>query len=186
VGALRYQDEAGVFQRAPDIGRPTVPPLVELRALLAASQKMEANRETMADLAFLLGRGTSLGGMRPKGTVVDADGCLAIGKFPSQNDERAVTKGEVLALTLAKSAGLTAAEARLVVIDRQAVAVIRRFDRLGGDQRIHFISAATLLGVPRGDPGDHSYAEIVDAIRRHGAAVQEDVEELWRRMVFPC
>jgi serine/threonine-protein kinase HipA len=32
--------------------------------------------------------------------------------------------------------------------------------------------------------GEHTYAEVVDAIRVHGAAVQEDVEELWRRIAF--
>lgn len=184
VGALRYQDEGGVFQQAPEAGRRTAPPLLELGALLAASRKVEANRETMADLAFLRGRGTSLGGMRPKCTVVDADGHLAIGKFPSKDDERAVTKGEVLALTLARDAGIRAAEARLVDSDGQPITLIRRFDRTGDGKRIHYVSAATLMGVPRGDPGDHAYTEIVDAIRRHGAAAQEDVEELWRRMAF--
>jgi serine/threonine-protein kinase HipA len=31
---------------------------------------------------------------------------------------------------------------------------------------------------------EHSYTEIVDALRVHGAAVQADIEELWRRMAF--
>ena len=52
---------------------------------------------------------TSLGGLRPTCTVVDDDGHLSIGKFPSVTDERTVTKGEVLALSLAMRAGITAA-----------------------------------------------------------------------------
>jgi serine/threonine-protein kinase HipA len=36
--------------------------------------------------------------MRPKCTVLDDDGRLAIGKFPSVKDDRSVTKGEVLAM----------------------------------------------------------------------------------------
>jgi hypothetical protein len=39
----------------------------------------------------LRGRGASLGGIRPKCTVIDEDGSLGIGKFPSIGDERAVT-----------------------------------------------------------------------------------------------
>ena len=63
---------------------------------------VETESETAADLAYLRGRGTSLGGLRPKCTVVDDDGRLAVGKFPSVKDERAVTRGEVLAMQLAK------------------------------------------------------------------------------------
>ena len=52
--------------------------------------------------------------MRPKCTIVDEDGRLAIGKFPSVNDTRSVTRGEVLALKLAQLAGIDAAPARIV------------------------------------------------------------------------
>jgi HipA-like C-terminal domain len=53
-----------------------------------------------------MGKGTSLGGVRPKCTVIDENGMLAIGKFPSVSDTRSVTRGEFLALQLAKSAGI--------------------------------------------------------------------------------
>ena len=74
-------------------GRRTAPPLIEIGALLAATRAVENNNETAADLAYLRGRGTSLGGLRPKCTVVDDDGTLSIGKFPSVADERSVTSG---------------------------------------------------------------------------------------------
>jgi len=90
-------------------GRRTTPTLIELGQLLAATRAVETNTETGADLAYLRGRGTSLGGLRPKCSVVDDDGHRAIGKFPSVCDERAVTTGEVLALTLARNAGIDAA-----------------------------------------------------------------------------
>jgi serine/threonine-protein kinase HipA len=48
-----------------------------------------------------------LEGCVQKCTVVDDDGRLSIGKFPSVNDERSVTKGEVLALRLAAGAAST-------------------------------------------------------------------------------
>jgi serine/threonine-protein kinase HipA len=184
VGALRFCDEQGVFCRAAEPGRRTAPPLVELGRLLAATHAVESDSETAADLAYLRGNGTSLGGMRPKCTVVDDDGRLSIGKFPSVKDERAVTHGEVLAMMLAKTAGIRVAEARLIESAGMAVALIRRFDRTPEGGRLMYVSAATLLGADTTSGREHHYTEIVDAIRRHGAAAQEDIDELWRRIAF--
>lgn len=184
VGALRFRDEDGVFRRAAEAGRRSAPPLIELELLYAATRAVETNRETAADLEYLRGRGSSLGGLRPKCTILDSDNRLSIGKFPSVQDERAVTKGEVLALRLAGDAGIRAAEATLVTTGGTPVAVIRRFDRMAGSARVMYISAATLLGVDSGKPEQHAYSEIVDALRTHGAATQIDIDELWRRIAF--
>jgi len=183
VGALRFQDEDGVFQRATGEGQRTAPPLIELSTLVTASRAVETNTETAEDLAYLRGRGTSLGGLRPKCSVIDDDGALSIGKFPSVEDERAVTKGEVLAMHLARAAGVNASEARLVDSDGIPITLIRRFDRTAKG-RLMYVSAATLLGVDIGAPTEHTYTEIVDAIRQHGAEAQVDIEELWRRIAF--
>jgi serine/threonine-protein kinase HipA len=184
AGALRFQDENGVFQRASEPGRRTAPPLVELGALLSATRAVETNTESAADLAYLRGRGTSLGGLRPKCSVIDDGGRLSIGKFPSVSDDRAVTKGEVLALRLARAAGINAAEARLIDSAGAPVALIRRFDRPEAGGRLLYISAATMLGVEAGDPVEHTYTQIVDALRQYGADAQSDIEELWRRIAF--
>lgn len=184
AGALRFQDEGGVFCQSAEPGRRTAPPLIELAQLARATRSIETNTETDADLAYLRGRGTSLGGMRPKCTVVDETGHLSIGKFPSVADERAVTKGEVLAMRLARTAGIEAAEVRLVDSGGVPVALVKRFDRAEGGGRRLYVSAATMLGAEPTDPGEHAYTEIVDALRMHGAAVQADVEELWRRIAF--
>ena len=183
IGALRFQDEQGRYCRTVE-GRRTAPPLIELRDLLAASQAVETNSETAADLAYLRGRGTSVGGLRPKCTVVDDDGSLSIGKFPSVTDERAVTKGEVLALRLAADAGINAAKARIVTSDGQPVALIRRFDRTPDGKRLMYVSAATMIGAEPTGPTPHSYTEIVDALRQYGAAPDADIHELWRRIAF--
>jgi serine/threonine-protein kinase HipA len=184
VGALRFQDEHGVFCRSTEPGRRTAPPLIELGQLLAATHAVETETESAADLAFLRGRGTSLGGMRPKCTVLDDDGRLAVGKFPSVNDGRSVTKGEVLAMQLARASGLRVAEARLVDSAGVPVALIRRFDRTADGRRIPYVSAATLLGVDPAGSQQHYYTEMVDALRVHGAGPQADIEELWRRLAF--
>ncbi len=183
VGALRLRDEDGRYQRTVDEGRRASPPLIEIAHLLSATRAIETNTETEADLAYLRGRGTSLGGMRPKCSVLDVDGRLAIGKFPSVGDERSVTKGEVLALRLGRKAGIDTADARLVDSDGAPVALIRRFDRRRDGARLLYISAATMLGVEP-DEGEHSYTELVDALRQNGGRPGADIEELWRRMAF--
>lgn len=184
VGALRLRDEDGRYQRTVDEGQRTTPPLVELPQLLAATRAVETNTETEADLAYLRGRGTSLGGLRPKCSVRDDDGWLAIGKFPSVCDERPVTKGEVLAMRLARKAGIDATDARIVYSDGAPVALIRRFDRTGNGARLMYVSAATMLGAEPGDTGEHSYTELVDALRQNGSRPAADIEELWRRIAF--
>jgi len=87
-----------------------------LERVFQASRAVERGDETAEDLRYLQGKGTSLGGMRPKCTLLDEDGRLAIGKFPSLSDERSVTRGEVLALKLAAQAGIDAAPARVVLL----------------------------------------------------------------------
>lgn len=182
VGALRYRIEDGDFLRHVEAGQRSVPPLIKLVDLLAATHAVERNDETAADLRFLRGHGTSLGGLRPKCSVMDDDGSLAIAKFPSITDERSVTKAEVLALQLGRLAGINTAQARIVNADNTPVALIRRFDRRG-DGRIMFVSAMTLLGVD--DDQEHTYTEIAEAIRQYGGAkAASDIRELWRRIVF--
>ncbi|MBW7933306.1 MAG: type II toxin-antitoxin system HipA family toxin [Gemmatimonadaceae bacterium] len=184
VGALRFRDEHGTFWRPSADGHRTTPPLIELTDLYAASRAVEHETETAADLAYLLGHGTSLGGLRPKCNVIDDEGRLSLAKFPSVQDTRAVTRGEVLALHLATAAGIDAAEAFLVMAADVPVTVVRRFDRAIDGARFMYVSAATMLGVEQGASGDHTYLELVDVIRRYGADAQRDCEELFRRVAF--
>lgn len=182
VGALRLRDGDGSYCRSVEEGRRRTPPLLELQSVYEASRAVEKGQETSEDLRYLRGKGTSLGGMRPKCTVIDGDGRLAIGKFPSINDARSVTRGEVLALCLARQAGIDAAPARIVELEGVPVAIIQRFDRSAGQGRIPYLSAASLLQASREE--DRSYTEIADAIRATGHAPTRDVQQLWRRMLF--
>ena len=182
IGAIRLADPVtGRFLRAMEDSDRGTPPLLELAQLMAASRAVEMNKETEADLRYLRGRGTSIGGMRPKCTVVDDDGHLAIGKFPSIKDDRSVTRGEVLALHLAATAGISVADSRIVMSDDIPVALIRRFDR-ADKGRIPYLSAGSMMQASRQD--DHAYRQIADAIVVNSAAPARDLEELWRRMAF--
>jgi serine/threonine-protein kinase HipA len=182
IGALRLRDQRGNFLRTAEAGKRSTPPLLELPRMLAASRAVEIGSETAEDLKYLQGKGTSLGGMRPKCTVIDDNGVLAIGKFPSISDTRSVTRGEVLALCLARQAGIDAAPARIVEFDGVPVAIIQRFDRIAGNGRIPYLSAASMLLASREE--EHAYTEIVDAIRANGAEPTKDAQQLWRRMLF--
>lgn len=182
VGALRMRSPDGRWLGETLAGRRSTPPLIELARIFRASRALELGEETADDLRYLQGKGTSLGGMRPKCTVLDEDGFLAIGKFPSMGDTRSVTRGEVLAMRLAVDAGIDAAAARIVEIDNVPVAVIRRFDRDSADGRIPYQSAASLLQATRDE--ERCYTEIADAIRRHGHEPVADIRQLWRRMAF--
>lgn len=181
VGALRLNKD-GTYLRTVAAGRRSTPPLLELEQMYKASRAVEQSLETAEDLKYLQGKGTSLGGMRPKCTVLDENGWLSIGKFPSVGDTINVTRGEVLALCLARQAGINTADARAVSINGTAVALIKRFDRTAGDERIPYLSAASMLQASREDT--RSYTELADVIRQKSPHPEQDARELWRRLVF--
>lgn len=179
VGALRFRLSAERPFLAPTTGK--LPPLVKLNTLLHATDAIHGETETAQDLRFLLGAGSPLGGARPKAAVSLPDGRLAIAKFPKPDDTRDIGAGEILALTLAAQAGVRVAAHQRVAVGKQGVAVITRFDRVG-QNRVSFISAASLLGLPAGEAG--AYTLLADGIRQFGDDVAGDLRELWRRLMF--
>ena len=179
IGALRFRsDSCEPFQSA---ATGVIPPILRLGALMRAADAIHNETETADDLRFLLGEGSPLGGARPKSAVTLADGSLGIAKFPKPDDDRDIGAGEILALQLARNAGIQTADYQLISVVRHSVAVITRFDRISVN-RIPFISAASLLGVAQGESG--AYTMIADAIRQFGDEVAIDLRELWRRLIF--
>lgn len=105
AGAFALDLGAEGFQGA--VARP-VPPLVALPKLLGAARHVLDEKETDGDLRLLLAPGSSLGGARPKASVLGADGrLLLMAKFPSQTDDWPVPTWEAVAMTLAERAGVT-------------------------------------------------------------------------------
>jgi serine/threonine-protein kinase HipA len=178
-GALRFK-EAG-SEKFLASGGPKIPSLVYLSKLLSASDRVVADQESEADLRLLLAPGSSLGGARPKASVMDSAGRLLIAKFPHAEDEYNVERWSFLVLNLAKKAGINVPPSRIVDVHGRSVLLIERFDRLG-TTRIPFLSAMSMLGAADGET--HSYLELVDALRQYGAASREDQRELWRRVLF--
>jgi serine/threonine-protein kinase HipA len=157
-GALRFAEQEGGPFLAESV---QIPPLLRLAELLNAALRLTADGESDEDLKLLLAPGSSLGGARPKASVIDRDGSLAIAKFPKHDDLVPVSLWEAAA--------------------GRAVLVLRRFDR-DGARRIPFLSAMSMLDAIDNDL--HSYLEIADALRQYGAKPGEDNPQLWRRVVF--
>ncbi len=179
-GALRFALEPGGPFLTADDATP-IPPLVELPRLLSAAEHFVGESDTDEDLRLLLAPGSSLGGARPKASVRDRDGYLAIAKFPHKDDEIDAVRWEAVSLTLAEKAGIPVPKWRLEPVAEKSILLLRRFDRKGG-LRIPFLSAMSMLGA--NDNETRSYLEFVDALRQYGAAPKSDMHILWRRVVF--
>lgn len=179
-GAMRFAErEKGPFLAS--AGRKKIPPLIELPRLLCAAENVLADNESDDDLRLLLAPGSSLGGARPKASVRDRDGQLAIAKFPHAGDEINTVLWEAVALTLAGKAGIIVPEWRLEFVAKRPVLLLRRFDRLH-QIRIPFLSSMSMLNAR--DNEQRSYMEFVDVLRQYGAAPKEDMRILWRRIVL--
>lgn len=178
-GALRFKLEPdGPFLATGN----AVPPLIRLGDLLNAAMRVAHDADDDEDdLRLILAPGSSLGGARAKASILDLDGQLSIAKFPQHDDPYPIMQWEGVCLDLARRAGIDVPIWRLAQVADRTALLLRRFDR-EGDRRIPFLSAMSMIGAA--DNEDHSYLEIVDAIRRYGAAPERDCAQLWRRIVF--
>jgi serine/threonine-protein kinase HipA len=188
MGALR-------FKRVPegdfldnDSVSPT-PPWASIRELQYGAKLIESNEDTVEIkkwLAMLMAPGSSLGGARPKANILDEQGHLWIAKFPSKNDTINKGEWEYLAYRLAVGAGIDMAESRLELIaGPYHTFFTKRFDR-EKQNRIHFASAMTMTGKNEELIRDEtpSYLDIVEFIQFSGIRIEEDLHQLWRRMIF--
>jgi serine/threonine-protein kinase HipA len=169
-----------------------IPPLTSLRALLQASMEVELSEEKnelplKKWINQLIQPGSSLGGARPKASIIDENRKLFIAKFPSRNDDYDVGLWEHFAHLLARKAGINAAATGVVPGgEKYHTLLSERFDRTPEGKRIHFASAMTMLG--RSDGDNHTngfgYLDIVDFILRGCTRVDDNLRELYRRVAF--
>ena len=179
LGALRFRWEGDeIFQAPQAIG---VPGTVALGQLLGASERILRGEETDEDLLLIFAPGSSLGGARPKASVIDQHGHLSIAKFPKETDEYSMERWQAIALDIATTAGINVAHHDIVENNGRPIFLSRRFDR-NGDERIPFLSAMSMTEHRDGERG--SYLEIVDALTEHGADAAVDRPELFRRVAF--
>lgn len=179
LGALRFRRVGEEEFQAPSARG--VPGLVSLGNLLAATERTLRDEETDEDLQMIFAPGSSLGGARPKASVLNQHGRLSIAKFPKETDGYGQELWEVVALDLAGKAGIQTAETQLIEVAGKLVVLSRRFDRTD-EHRIPFLSAMSMMQLRDGERA--SYPELVDVLGRYGARAKQDAHELFRRMVF--
>ncbi len=190
MGGLRYKlEEKGNFLN--DDKNMAAPPWTSLRELEQASKIFEEDNihdeEYLKWISLLIAPGSSLGGARPKASVMDPKNHLWIAKFPSIKDTKNVGAWEMVVNKLAAKAGIIVPESQLKQFNHDYHTFItKRFDRTEKGERIHFASAITMLGYADGSGSDTgvSYLEIAEFLIRNGADTNTDLEELWRRIVF--
>lgn len=187
MGGIRFKvNPEGSFLS--DDKETAAPPWATLRTLEEASRNFENDETGLTEkwLNQLIKPGSSLGGARPKATVVDTKNQLWIAKFPSKNDENDTGAWEIVAHDLAALCGLNVPEAKLEKFSPlRSTFLIKRFDRLGS-KRVHFASVMTLLGKKDGASAadGSSYLDIAAFIKSYGAQPKKDLIELWKRIVF--
>lgn len=185
-GALRFKRElAGEF--LDNNQRFTAPPFSSLKELEYAAQQVEDSNSDDPDylkwLYMLMSPGSSLGGARPKASVIDDAKQLWIAKFPSRYDDYDIGAWEYLAYQLALDAGIQMAPCRIEKFNsHHHTFLTQRFDRTERS-RLHFTSAMTQLGYYDGDY-EASYLELAQFLTEQGSNTKPDLEQLWRRIVF--
>ena len=191
MGAIRFKEcEGGIFLN--DNKEFATPPWTSIRDLEYASLQIEKsdnldNPEYIKWMNLLIAPGSSLGGARPKAGVLDTENNLWIAKFPSANDNRDIGAWEMVVNDLAKQADINISVAMVrKFTTKYHTFLTKRFDRAAARERIHFASAMTLLGYTDGASFQDgvSYLALAEFIIKHGARVDLDLEELWRRIVF--
>ena len=187
MGGLRFKTELEGEFLSNDREFAT-PPWTSLRELEQASIAFENDEKGLNEkwLKQLLAPGSSLGGARPKASVLATDGSLWIAKFPSKHDDFNSGAWEMVVHELAVMCGLNVPEAKAEKFSKLGTTfLVKRFDRMGS-RRIHFSSAMTMLGKKDGaNAADgSSYLEIVSFLKANGATPKKDIQELWKRIVF--
>ena len=187
LGGIRFKTEPnGAFLS--DDKETAAPPWASLRTLEEASRNFENEDTALSEkwLNQLIRPGSSLGGARPKATVIDPKEQLWIAKFPSKNDENDSGAWEMVTHDLAEICGLHVPEAKLEKFSNLgSTYLVKRFDRIL-NKRVHFASAMTLLGKTDGTSAADgtSYLDIAAFIKSYGAQPKRDLIELWKRIVF--
>lgn len=191
MGAFRFKETLdGEFINTTNSLR--IPPLTDLRELIAASKEIEKseNANNLPEkkwITQLVQPGSSLGGARPKANVVDTDKNVYVAKFPSLKDDYDAGLWEHFCHLLAKNAGINTADTKVLAVNEKHHTLLsKRFDRTAEGKRIHFASAMTLLGLNDGDNATtgHGYLDIVDFILSSCTDVDANLCELFRRVVF--
>lgn len=160
---------------------------LDFEAMIDALDRLPTAEEIDPGLKKLLEAGSSLGGARPK-AAVSRDGASWIAKFSLKDDPYNICRAEYATMTLAARCGLDVPPIDALRVAGRDVYLIERFDRPSKRRaqpaRIPFASALTMLYAHEIAAHNYGYAELGEALRKHGSAPKRDLRELFLRMVF--
>ncbi len=175
-------------------------------SLSSTASKLKKNRNTLGDLPTLFKAkdallndqtipkeaqkafeyGSSMGGARPKTTVVDGDIAYLV-KFNRPDDLFNHVKVEHATMRMLAELPCTVADTQVKRILNSDVLLVKRFEQYGTKPTHHFISANALINTSVITPEilskQYSYGFIAEVIQKFGSE-PEDMSELFHRMVF--
>lgn len=181
LGALRIYP---TNRPPPDIqwGKFLLPRIADLGAIANAVKAFELGQDDLRQLLLLLYCATSLPGSRPKCTVVQDDGQLAVATFSGASDTAPMARVQVLIAQIAQAAGIDVPNHKLGHPVFRPFVITPRFDRTPAGERVPFMSAQSLLLANTDDVVDH--VELLGAMRVYCQDFENDARQLWRRMLF--
>jgi len=176
IGALDFQTSATEYLARSTAG-------ATLTELAESAERVEQGIPLSPALDQALLHGTSVGGARPKALLSDGTRRL-IAKFSSTTDTYPVVKGELVAMELARRAGLNVATVALTHALGKDVLLIDRFDRPAGGGRRAMVSALTILSLDEVGARYASYAELARIVRARFTDPLPTLRELFSRITF--
>lgn len=185
IGALAFGPDLNGPQAYTPNWRPAIIPgeHLDLGAMLTTVDKIYNEEELNPNEQRFLIRGSSVGGAQPK-AAVEYEGSKWIAKFSRELESWPTCRIELAAMRMASKCSIRTPQAKVIEINNRDIFLIKRFDREPVNSRIHFVSAMTLTGANSMTEG--SYGDIARAMRKYIAIefLANDLEELFRRMVF--
>jgi serine/threonine-protein kinase HipA len=175
AGALDFQTSSTTYE--PRDSKATLSDMVGAVDLLLGGEAIPASLEAA------LFHGTTMGGARPKVTLVDG-GLSLIAKLATSDDPYPVVKAEGAAMTLASMAGIDVPKVEVTRCAGKDVLLVERFDRAAAGDRLMFVSALTVLGLPEEAGRYATYYDFADRLRAEAAEPAATLRELFSRIVF--
>lgn len=178
IGGLDFQMSADTY-----IPREADDPMLELTQ--DATDRLAAGEVLPAALAEAPLRGTSLGGARPRVTLLDEADRPVIAKLSTQTDTYPVVRYEAVAMELARRVGIDTALTRMTTSLGRDVLLVDRFDRPGDSTRTMMVSALTILRLDEFTGARYaSYLDLADQVRGCFTHATATLAELFRRLVL--
>lgn len=179
IGALDFQESSSNY-----LARETNN--VTLEELLQVAELVEAEKPIPRELQYVLIRGTSIGGARPKALIHDNKKEYIV-KFGLSRDTFNPIKAEFIGMKIAKKIGISVPDVKLHKTLGKDILIIERFDREyqpEGVTRKLMLSALSLLNLNEMEARYASYIDLADIIRQRFDNPKSELNELYKRLAF--